>query len=214
VQSESFEGRAIGERPTLVAPDPSTGFGGGERTTADRVRSTLRRAGTHLVNTVGDLVGDDVAGRLVRRGVVRIAGAEIPRSTHLLGGTYFSRAGNLNTGERCLINRGCYLDLHAPITLGDDVVIGHGTSIITSRHFLGPATRRAGSVEGLPVLVGSGAWLGANVTVLPGVTIGPGAVVAAGAVVNSDVPANAVVAGVPARVIRRLDHANEVQAGA
>ena len=131
-----------------------------------------------------------------------------------MGGTYFSRAGHLRTGERCLINRSCYLDLHASITLGDDVVVGHGTAIITSRHVLGPAERRAGAVEGLQVVIGSGAWLGANATVLPGVTIGPGAVVAAGAVVNSDVPANAVVAGVPARVIRRLDHPNEVHASA
>ena len=78
MQSEPFEGRAVGERPALVAPDPATGFGTGGRTTADRVRSTLRRAGTHLVNTVGDLVGDDIVGRLVRRGVVRLAGAEVP----------------------------------------------------------------------------------------------------------------------------------------
>ena len=213
MQSESFEVRAVGELATLVAA-PGTGLDAGKRTTADRVRSTLRRAGTHLVNTASGIMGDDVVGRSVRWGVVLLAGAEIPRSTHLLGGTYFSRASNLHTGERCLINRSCYLDLHAEITLGNDVVVGHGTSIITSRHVLGPPERRAGPVEGLQVWIGSGAWLGANVTILPGVTIGPGAVVAAGAVVNSDVPANAVVAGVPARVIRLLDDTKGVPASA
>lgn len=53
-----------------------------------------------------------------------------------------------------------------------------------------------------PVVIGRKVWLGAAVTVLPGVTIGDDAVVGAGAVVTKDVPANAIVAGVPARLIR------------
>ncbi len=174
-------------------------------TTQGRVRSTLRRLGVHLVNTVSDAVGDDIGGRAVRRAAVRRAGATVPGSTHLLGDTYFSRPSHLRTGERCLINRRCYLDLHAAITLGDDVVVGHGTSIVTSRHEVGAPGRRAGTVVGVPVVIGSGAWLGANVTILPGVVVGAGAVVAAGAVVTADVPANTLVAGVPARPVRQLD---------
>ena len=49
-------------------------------------------------------------------------------------------------------------------------------------------------------------WVGSNSTILPGVTIGENAVIAAGAVVSKDVPANVIVGGVPAKVIRALDH--------
>ena len=54
-----------------------------------------------------------------------------------------------------------------------------------------------------PIHIGNKVWLGANVTVLPGVTIGDGAIIAAGAVVTKDVPAGAVAAGVPARIIKQ-----------
>jgi len=53
------------------------------------------------------------------------------------------------------------------------------------------------------VRIGSGSWLGANVVVLPGTTIGEHVVVAAGAVVRGDIPDHCVVAGVPARIVRR-----------
>jgi acetyltransferase-like isoleucine patch superfamily enzyme len=55
------------------------------------------------------------------------------------------------------------------------------------------------------VVIGDDVWVGGNATILPGVTIGDGAVVAAGAVVTRDVPAHSVVAGVPAKVVRRLE---------
>ena len=60
-----------------------------------------------------------------------------------------------------------------------------------------------------PVHVGNNVWFGAGCIVLPGVTIGDNAVVAAGAVVTKDVPANVVVAGVPAKVLKEIDAEEE-----
>ena len=87
---------------------------------------------------------------------------------------------------------------------GSNVNIGPFTKLISDSHELGGPSRRAGKFFADPIVVGDGAWIGASVTVLGGVTIGAGAVVAAGAVVTRDVPANALVAGVPAKVIKHL----------
>jgi acetyltransferase-like isoleucine patch superfamily enzyme len=57
----------------------------------------------------------------------------------------------------------------------------------------------------LPIKIGEGVWIGARATILPGVTIGAGSVVAAGSLVTKDMPANVLIAGVPAKVIRELE---------
>ena len=86
------------------------------------------------------------------------------------------------------------------ITIGDGTLIGHGSTLTTLNHAIDP-DRRADMIPA-PVVIGRKVWLGAAVTVVPGVTIGDGAIVGAGAVVTKDVPANAVVAGVPAKLNR------------
>ncbi|HEX3613433.1 MAG TPA: DapH/DapD/GlmU-related protein [Sporichthyaceae bacterium] len=158
-----------------------------------------------LMCKASDLFGDDRIGRAIRRVVLRAAGARVGAGCGLRGGSYYTRPRNLTVGQRSWINRSCYLDLNDRIVIEDGVQLGPGTSIITTTHAIGPAHERAGRLVTAPVRIGAGCWLGANVTVLPGVSVGPGCVVAAGAVVTRDVPANVLVAGVPARVIRKLD---------
>jgi acetyltransferase-like isoleucine patch superfamily enzyme len=150
------------------------------------------------------LVGN-VRSALYRRfGFRGIAG-----KVHLLGPLDLRGKGDiyskLHIGEHTLINTPCFIELSAPVHIGERVGIGHHAVIVTSTHELGPPGQRCGMQEAEPVTVGDGAWIGARVTILPGVTIGPGAMVAAGAVVTTNVPANAKVAGNPARVVGWLD---------
>jgi acetyltransferase-like isoleucine patch superfamily enzyme len=105
-------------------------------------------------------------------------------------------------GEHVFINReNFFVDLGG-ITIEDDVLLGPRVTLISVNHQEDPAHRRDLVLKSVRIC--RGAWLGANVTVVPGVTIGANAIVAAGAVVTKDVPANAMVGGVPAHFIRNV----------
>ena len=110
-------------------------------------------------------------------------------------------------GDRCLVNVRCGLVAHESIEIGDDVWFGQGVYITDANHGFDdldvPIGRQLG--EHRPVTVGRGSWLGNGAVILPGARIGRQCVVAAGSVVRGEVPDFSVVAGVPARVIRRLD---------
>ena len=87
---------------------------------------------------------------------------------------------------------------------GDNVWIGPNVSVLAAGHPLDVRDRIDGWEYAYPVTVGNNVWIGGSVTIIGGVTIGDNAVVGAGSVVIRDVPADALVAGNPARVIRRI----------
>ncbi len=109
---------------------------------------------------------------------------------------------NISIGKRVFLNSGCCFQDQGGIEIGDDCLIGQQVVIATLNHDLDP--ERRGNMFPAPVKIGNKVWIGAHATILPGVTIGDGAVVGAGAVVTKDVPENAVVAGVPAKIIKRI----------
>jgi UDP-2-acetamido-3-amino-2,3-dideoxy-glucuronate N-acetyltransferase len=94
------------------------------------------------------------------------------------------------------------------VTIEDDVFIGHNVSFINDRYPRATTDGRLQTDEDwecIPTLVKRGASIGTSATLLCGVTIGENAIVGAGSVVTKDVPANAIVTGVPASVRRRVD---------
>lgn len=110
-------------------------------------------------------------------------------------------------GDGCLLGAGLTVTAHLSVELGDHVYTGQRVFITDASHgYQDPETpvgRQFGTHA--PVVVGSGTWLGHGVVVLPGARIGRNVVVAAGSVVRGEVPDHAVVAGNPARVVRRLE---------
>ncbi|NJM99227.1 MAG: acyltransferase [Phormidesmis sp. RL_2_1] len=107
----------------------------------------------------------------------------------------------LNLAENVYCGRNVYIGAYQPISIGQNSLIGAYSYLISGNHpFSDIAVPiRLQGYEGSPITIGSDAWLGCQVVVLPGVTIGDGAVIAAGAVVNKNVPAYEVWGGVPAK---------------
>jgi|SRR6187402_3409492 len=118
-----------------------------------------------------------------------------------------SQADCPRLGKGVYINFNCtFLDT-CVITIGARTLIGPNCSFFTAAHPLDPFLRNGikGPELGSPINIGEDCWFGGNVTVCPGITIGRGVTVGAGSVVTKDVPAFHVVAGNPARIIRKIE---------
>ena len=120
---------------------------------------------------------------------------------------YADYGQNITVGKNAFINSGCCFQDHGGIEIGDGSLIGQQVVIASLNHDLTPDKR--GNMIPSPVKIGKNVWIGAHATILPGLTVGDNAVVAAGAVVSKDVPENTVVAGVPAKVIKKIEVKNE-----
>ncbi len=150
----------------------------------------------------GELNGSYHEPSEVRELLAQLIGRPVDESVTLFPPFYADFGKNITLGKRIFINSGCKFQDQGGVVIGDDCLIGHNTVMATLNHDLAPS-RRA-DMHPAPIVLGRNVWIGSNVTVLPGVRIGDNAVVAAASVVTKDVPANTVVVGSPARVVRSL----------
>ena len=112
----------------------------------------------------------------------------------------------LRIAENVYINRGTMIAISESVQIGADCMIGPDCYITDHDHGIEQGKKiREQPLVSAPVRIEANVWLGAHVSILKGVSIGENAVVGAGSVVTRDVPAGAVVAGVPARVLRMRD---------
>lgn len=110
---------------------------------------------------------------------------------------------NISVGNHLFVNHDAVFMDGGQITIGDNVEIGPKVGIYTINHSENPAEHNREILRAKPVTIGDGVWIGGSATILGGVTIGDYAVIGAGSVVTHDVAAHTVVAGNPARVIRK-----------
>jgi acetyltransferase-like isoleucine patch superfamily enzyme len=121
----------------------------------------------------------------------------------------FSSEPSLSVGDYTGISHACSFTVGKSISIGSHCKIAENVSIFDSPgHPADPAARLAGAPvaadEVKPVLIEDNVWIGRRAIIMPGVTIGQGSIIAAGAVVMTSVPPNTIVAGNPARQIRKL----------
>ncbi len=193
-----------------------------------RVLSPLVQAGWAWLDRVGEIVpGTRAAARFGSFGEGSAIGfptATImnPRAIHLGRDTLVGRQVTLSVGygvddpgmperglvigDRCIIGARCTLTAHESIVVGDGVWFGPDVFVSDAGHGYQdpdvPVGEQFGSHD--PVVIGPGSWVGHGAILLQGTRLGRNVVVAAGSVVRGEVPDHAVVAGAPARVVRRF----------
>ena len=134
--------------------------------------------------------------------LVNLYGCKVGDDTKI--GAFVEIQKNATIGARCKVSSHTFIC--EGVDIGDEVFVGHGVVFINDRY---PRATAGGQLQTeadwtvVPTKVKKGASLGSGSTILCGVTIGENAVIGAGAVVTKDVADNAVVAGVPARVLAR-----------
>jgi UDP-2-acetamido-3-amino-2,3-dideoxy-glucuronate N-acetyltransferase len=135
---------------------------------------------------------------------INLYGCRIGDNTKI--GPFVEIQKNVTVGRNCKIQSHSFLC--EGVSIADEVFVGHGVMFINDRY------PRSATAEGslqteadwkvVPTVIKKGASIGSNATILCGVTVGEGAIVGAGSVVTKDVPPHTIVAGNPARVIRKV----------
>ena len=135
--------------------------------------------------------------------MAEILGKPLDESTTLLPPLYIDYGKPVSIGKDCFIQQCCTFFGRGGITIGNGVFIGPKCNLITINHDPNPENRSA--TYGRPIIIEDKVWIGINSTILPGVRIGYGSIIGAQSVVTHDVPPMTIVAGNPAKIIKKID---------
>lgn len=158
-------------------------------------------SGSSIAFPTGTMFGQE----WIEVGSDTVIGERVTLSAGLVPGHDLGAGTVLRVGDRCAIGRGSHVVGHQSVQIGDDVFTGPYVYITDQNHDYSDPELPVGVQwpRNDPVSIGAGSWLGAGVIVLPGTRLGRNVVVAAGSVVRGEFPDHCVVAGVPARIVRR-----------
>lgn len=112
---------------------------------------------------------------------------------------------NISIGDNFYSNQNLVITDGARVSFGNNVLIAPNCCITTAEHAVDPKQRVLGLETAKPVTIGNNVWIGAGTTVLAGTVIGDNSIIGAGSVVKGEIPSGVVAAGVPCRVIRKIN---------
>ncbi|KAF4408464.1 acyltransferase [Streptomyces sp. Ru87] len=159
--------------------------------------------GTRLAYPQGTVFGE----QWIRLGEHCVIGEQVTLTAGMMPGLDLGPDPVLLLGNGVVLGRGSHVVASRRVVFGDDVFCGPYVYVTSDNHSYDDVTQPVGRQwpRTAPVEIGSGSWLGAGAVILPGARLGRNVVVAAGAVVRGEVPDHAVVAGAPARIVRRWE---------
>jgi acetyltransferase-like isoleucine patch superfamily enzyme len=144
---------------------------------------------------------------VVKRFFLRCVGAKVGNNVVFYPGVWIAPGRNLVLGDNVDLALDVLITTSGGVEIGERTLIGYRTQIISGNHKVPSQGGRifGSGHEYAKVKIGSDCWIGANCIIMPGVSVGEGAVVAGGSVVTKDVDAFTIVAGVPAKLIKKRD---------
>ncbi len=168
-----------------------------------RLRFRRLGPGTRLAFPQGTVFGEE----WIELGDHCVIAEQVTLTAGMMPGLDLGPDPVLTLGNGVVLGRGSHVVADAPVTIGADTFCGPYVYITSTNHSYDDPDEPVGRQwpRSAPVEVGPGCWLGTGSVILPGARLGRNVVVAAGAVVRGEVPDHAVVAGAPARVVRRWD---------
>ncbi|MFE9250636.1 acyltransferase [Streptomyces sp. NPDC007088] len=171
--------------------------------TPGRLRFGSIGAGTRLAFPQGTVFGEP----WIHLGAHCIIAEQVTLTAGLMPGLDLGPDPVLRLGNGVVLGRGSHVVADTSVTIGDDCYFGPYVYVTSTNHSYDdphqPVGKQWPRME--PVRIGPGCWIGTGAVILPGAVLGRNVVVAAGAVVRGEVPDHAVVAGAPAKVVRRWD---------
>ena len=156
----------------------------------DEIHQFMNKMSDEARRMTFELNGSYHAPEEIRELLSRLFNKPVDPSFRVFPPFYTDFGKNITVGKNVFINACCHFQDHGGVTLGDGCQIGHNVVFATTY----PA----------PIVLKKNVWVGSNATILSGVTIGENAIVGAGSVVTKNVPDNAIVGGVPAKVIKYI----------
>lgn len=170
----------------------------------------IKRYRKHLLHLwVEEIVGwlvrslPGLLGMVIRWSVYRLLFKELKSFCTIYPGVYFTHTYGIRVGKAFSPNTGAMIDGRGGVVIGDHVMIGPYSVIVSSNHAYKQASAPMSTLNHImaPVEIGNDVWIGAHAVITGGIKIGNGAVISAGAVVTKDVEDYQIVGGVPARGI-------------